>query len=84
MYALKEVRFVVYFNHSSLIVFLIKIDNRSLETNIDRSLGKMINEVNIIREELRHPNIVSYYQIFAESKKNFKLFYFFFRNFLFR
>lgn len=28
----------------------------------------MINEVNIIREELRHPNIVSYYQIFAESK----------------
>ncbi|CAF4231102.1 unnamed protein product, partial [Rotaria sordida] len=26
----------------------------------------MINEVNIIREELRHPNIVSYYQIFAE------------------
>jgi serine/threonine protein kinase len=28
----------------------------------------MINEVNIIREELRHPNVVSYYQIFAESK----------------
>lgn len=27
----------------------------------------MINEVNIIREELRHPNIVSYYEIFAES-----------------
>ncbi len=31
----------------------------------------MINEVNIIREELRHPNIVSYYQIFAESKIEF-------------
>ena len=29
----------------------------------------MINEVKIIREELRHPNIVSYYRIFAESKK---------------
>ncbi|CAF5220498.1 unnamed protein product, partial [Rotaria magnacalcarata] len=29
----------------------------------------MINEVNIIREELRHPNIVNYYQIFAENDK---------------
>ena len=28
----------------------------------------MINEVKIIREELRHANIVSYYRIFAESK----------------
>jgi hypothetical protein len=38
----------------------------------------MINEVNIIREELRHPNIVSYYQIFAESKKKiFKELFFF-------
>ncbi len=37
----------------------------------------MINEVNIIREELRHPNIVSYYQIFAESKNtsNYDYFY---------
>ncbi|CAF4882365.1 unnamed protein product, partial [Rotaria magnacalcarata] len=45
------------------------IDNRSLGLNADRSLGKMINEVNIIREELRHPNIVNYYQIFAENDK---------------
>jgi serine/threonine protein kinase len=48
--------------------FIQQIDNRSLGTDPDRSFGKMINEVNIIREELRHPNIVSYYQIFAESK----------------
>lgn len=33
----------------------------------DRSIGQRINEVKIIREELRHPNIVSYYRIFAES-----------------
>ena len=52
---------------SSTMYALKEINNQSLESNADRSLGKMINEVNIIREELLHPNIVSYYQIFAES-----------------
>jgi hypothetical protein len=60
---------ILFFNSSILFYCIIKqIDNRSLGTDPDRSLGKMINEVNIIREELRHPNIVNYYQIFAESK----------------
>ncbi|CAF3810359.1 unnamed protein product [Rotaria magnacalcarata] len=54
---------------STTMYALKEIDNRSLGLNADRSLGKMINEVNIIREELRHPNIVNYYQIFAENDK---------------
>ncbi|CAF0730724.1 unnamed protein product [Rotaria sordida] len=54
---------------STTMYALKEIDNRSLGIGTDRSLGKMINEVNIIREELRHPNIVSYYQIFAENDK---------------
>ncbi|CAF2507142.1 unnamed protein product [Rotaria sp. Silwood2] len=54
---------------STTMYALKEIDNRSLGIDADRSLGKMINEVNIIREELRHPNIVSYYQIFAENDK---------------
>lgn len=33
----------------------------------DQSFGRIINEVNIIREQLRHPNVVNYYQIFVES-----------------
>lgn len=54
---------------SSTMYALKEINNQSWESSVDRSLGKMINEVNIIREELRHPNIVSYYQIFAENDK---------------
>jgi serine/threonine protein kinase len=68
MYALKEVRFEYILFQLFIFPFIQQIDNRSLGTDPDRSFGKMINEVNIIREELRHPNIVSYYQIFAESK----------------
>ncbi|CAF4836312.1 unnamed protein product, partial [Rotaria sp. Silwood2] len=49
----------------TIMMYALKeIDNRSLTTDSDRSLGQQINEVKIIREELRHPNIVSYYRIF--------------------
>ncbi|CAF4440416.1 unnamed protein product [Rotaria socialis] len=48
---------------------LKEIDNRSIATDTDRSLGQKINEVKIIREEMRHPNIVSYFRIFAENDK---------------
>ncbi|CAF0932328.1 unnamed protein product [Adineta steineri] len=52
---------------STTMYALKEINKRSLGNDTDRSLGKMINEVNIIREELRHPNIVNYYQIFIEN-----------------
>ncbi|CAF4602877.1 unnamed protein product [Rotaria sp. Silwood1] len=54
---------------TTMMYALKEIDNRSLKTDSDRSLGQKINEVKIIREELRHPNIVSYYRIFAENDK---------------
>ncbi|CAF1027205.1 unnamed protein product [Adineta steineri] len=54
---------------TSTMCALKEIDNRSLRTDSDRSIGQKINEVKIIREELRHPNIVSYYRIFAENDK---------------
>ncbi|CAF1069447.1 unnamed protein product [Rotaria sordida] len=54
---------------TTMMYALKEIDNRSLNTDSDRSLGQKINEVKIIREELRHPNIVSYYRIFAENDK---------------
>ncbi|CAF0862672.1 unnamed protein product [Adineta ricciae] len=54
---------------TTTVCALKEIDNRSLRQESDRSLGQRINEVKIIREELRHPNIVSYYRIFAESEK---------------
>ena len=66
MCALKEVRDTPFPRlHLSAV---LQIDNRSLRTDTDRSIGQMINEVKIIREELRHANVVSYYRIFAESK----------------
>ena len=39
-------------------------------TLVERSstLGRLLNEVNIIREQLRHPNVVRYHKCFQESK----------------
>ena len=34
----------------------------------NKSIGDLISELNIIREQLRHPNIVRYYKTFEESK----------------
>ena len=31
------------------------------------SLGRLLNEVNIVREQLRHPNVVRYYKCFQEG-----------------
>ncbi len=33
-----------------------------------KSVGDVISELNIIREQLRHPNIVRYYKTFEESE----------------
>ncbi|CAF0742121.1 unnamed protein product [Didymodactylos carnosus] len=48
-----------------------EIDNRSFRSggDVEKSLGTRINEVKIIREELRHPNVVSYYRMFHENEK---------------
>lgn len=34
----------------------------------DQSLGRILNEVNIIRHQMRHPNIVRYYKTFIHGK----------------
>ena len=34
----------------------------------NKSIGDLISELNIIREQLRHPNVVRYYKTFEESK----------------
>lgn len=34
----------------------------------NKTIGDLISELNIIREQLRHPNIVRYYKTFEESK----------------
>ena len=34
----------------------------------DKSVGEMISELNIIREQLRHPNVVRYYKTFVERE----------------
>ena len=34
----------------------------------DKSVGDMISELTIIREQLKHPNIVRYYKTFVERK----------------
>ena len=36
----------------------------------NKSIGDLISELNIIREQLRHPNVVRYYKTFEESKSN--------------
>lgn len=33
----------------------------------EKSVGDLNNELNIIREELQHPNIVKYYRTFVDS-----------------
>ncbi|XP_065896487.1 serine/threonine-protein kinase Nek10-like isoform X2 [Dysidea avara] len=33
----------------------------------ERSLGRLLNEVNIIKEQLYHPNIINYYKVFREA-----------------
>ncbi|KAA0190844.1 Kinase domain protein [Fasciolopsis buskii] len=35
----------------------------------DQSLGRILNEVNIIRHQMRHPNIVRYYKTFIHDEK---------------
>lgn len=32
------------------------------------SIGRLLNEVNIIREQLRHPNVVRYHKCFQEGE----------------
>jgi len=40
------------------------------KTNVDRdkSVGDMINELQIMRAGIRHPNIVRYHKTFLQSK----------------
>lgn len=33
----------------------------------DKSFGEIINEVKMIKEKLRHPNVVRYRRVFLES-----------------
>ena len=34
----------------------------------DKSVGEIISEINIIRDQLKHPNIVKYYRTFTVGK----------------
>ncbi|CAF1200218.1 unnamed protein product, partial [Adineta ricciae] len=52
---------------STTMYALKEINQRSLKTDAERSLGDMISEVSIIRAKPRHPNIVSYHQLFIEN-----------------
>ena len=36
----------------------------------DKSLGDIVNETKIIKQQLRHPNIVRYRRVFVESEWN--------------
>ncbi|VDP80771.1 unnamed protein product [Echinostoma caproni] len=35
----------------------------------EKSIGRILNEVNIIRQQMRHPNIVRYYKTFIHDEK---------------
>lgn len=38
----------------------------------DQSVGEIMNEITIIREQMKHPNVVRYYKTFVESKYKLK------------
>ena len=53
------------------IYFQINTLNPSLGRSAkerDQSVGDIISELTIMREQLRHPNIVRYYKTFVERK----------------
>ncbi|VDK22540.1 unnamed protein product, partial [Anisakis simplex] len=46
-------------------IFMLQED----ESNVDKSYGDIISEVRIIKQQLRHPNIVRYRRVFVENHK---------------
>ncbi|VDM47591.1 unnamed protein product [Toxocara canis] len=46
-------------------IFMLQQD----ENNADKSYGDIISEVRIIKQQLRHPNIVRYRRVFVENHK---------------
>ena len=58
-------------NEISYICFQINLLNPAFgktSGDRDKSVGQMINELQVMRQEMRHPNIVRYHKTFREGK----------------
>jgi hypothetical protein len=53
------------------LLLQVNIDNPSFGKNSlerDQSVGEIMNEIAIIREQMKHPNVVRFHKTFVESK----------------
>jgi len=57
--------------NSNCFLAMKEISTYSLTSMKDKSLGEIVNEVTIIRNNLRHPNIVRYMKTFKENDSLF-------------
>ena len=53
--------------NSNYFLAMKEIQTYSLSSMKDKSLGEIVNEVTIIRNNLKHPNIVRYFKTFKEN-----------------